>query len=306
MTKEQAIEIDAQVNGDLPCGCSEASRLIDALANAGAFTDGADDDEHNLHAPIGIRRDGADDGRLVKSWNRVETCEACQGSGNRHRLTLCQKCDGTGVVHVEQPRPAATEAGACPDCAHPWSVVEDCATCGGTARQPAKNYYAPCVLCGERHSAKRDCAPTAARPAHGGVGARARAEAVVGELADRSGWTAEERNIERLVIVALYRAGIFRDPRPVATGSKARAEEIRAEVVRVTCDGDNSDWERGFRAGTQSFSKALDRAGFFADEATLAEIEEYVREILRHDKATKVDGQALCLASAFRKLGIGQ
>lgn len=54
-------------------------------------------------------------------------------------------------------RPVATEAGACPDCVHPWSVVEDCATCGGASRQPAKNYYSPCVLCGERHSAKRDC-----------------------------------------------------------------------------------------------------------------------------------------------------
>jgi len=61
--------------------------------------------------------------------------------------------------------------------------------------------------------------------------------------------------------------------RPVATGSKAQAEEVLHSL--------NTE---GLEYGSV-FVEALDRAKFFADEATLAEIDEALREIERLSEA---------------------
>ncbi len=93
-------------------------------------------------------------------------------------------------------------------------------------------------------------------------------------------------------------------PRPAATGSKARAEEI----ARGLGPRRNAGMHSAYDQGLNDLLRALDRAGFFADETALAEIRERVEYIasLEHDRAPH-DWRllALRLASAVRKLGIG-
>ena len=80
--------------------------------------------------------------------------------------------------------------------------------------------------------------------------------------------------------------------RLAVTCSKARAEEILSCVLGPS---DDSTTLAGVLA------EALDRAGIFPSEATLAEIDEVAREIL---DGSPVDMQALRLATACRKAGM--
>ena len=92
----------------------------------------------------------------------------------------------------------------------------------------------------------------------------------------------------------------FRDARPVAMGSKARAEEIVGCIVWQTMEQ---------RTGADIAVMALDRAHFFADPAVLAEIAELVRKVSQNEtiSARSIEWRniALAIATAVRKLGIG-
>jgi hypothetical protein len=102
--------------------------------------------------------------------------------------------------------------------------------------------------------------------------------------------------------------------RPIATCSKARAEEIRDatrphELTYTLNQNELDHFMSAFRHGQSRLIDALDRAGFFADEATLAEIDRYASELLGRDPRKPVSlndlDVGLRLATAVRKLGIG-
>lgn len=102
---------------------------------------------------------------------------------------------------------------------------------------------------------------------------------------------------------AQFKSGPFADDlgRPVATGSKARAMAVVEAVVWP-----NRDQVMGAGAAVA----ALDRAKFFADEATLAEIAEAAQQILdaaRDKRYPETAGWLMAqrLASSVSKLRIG-
>ncbi len=90
--------------------------------------------------------------------------------------------------------------------------------------------------------------------------------------------------------------------RPVATCSKARAEEILNSVRVVSPLG---MFDKGFNQGLDDAAEALDRAGLFMDEETAAEITRLVREIESKGPTAMNGGRrAVELATACRKAGL--
>jgi hypothetical protein len=110
------------------------------------------------------------------------------------------------------------------------------------------------------------------------------------------------KNAYALARSALEKCNAALESRPVAVGSKARAEMIAEKLSADAPDRAPAWYERG----AHDLIEALDRAQFFADEATLAEIDRLASEILSSNlppcHATNV---AVALAAAVRKLGIG-
>ncbi len=221
ITKDQALEIRNAALAECPMDTppeysrgydSGALALFEALASAGAFTDGAGDwTDEDQPLPEDEAIDAA---HPVRTGNHAIYAEAMRMVGAKRSkgalvelvnwlLVLVHDLGAKAVLASEPSRPVATEAGA-------------------KALELAEYWYS--------------------RVVHDDDGE----DALINAMAE---------DLEEAIA----------ESSPVATGSKARAEEIlNAETSALT--------RTGLISPKQAIV-ALDRAGFFADESTLAEIE---------------------------------
>lgn len=85
------------------------------------------------------------------SYNRVDTCETCHGTGAQEgsgRKT-CPTCKGSGVVQFSQGFFSMRQS--CPDCGGQGSIVEKpCRDCHGTGRQRSKAKFTVKIPAGVR------------------------------------------------------------------------------------------------------------------------------------------------------------
>lgn len=91
----------------------------------------------NIRASVTISFEEAAFGAKKEvSISRIETCEACKGSGNAPGTTpeICSDCKGTGSVRTTQRTPfgIAQSIGACPKCGGTGQIVhQPCEKCKG-------------------------------------------------------------------------------------------------------------------------------------------------------------------------------
>ena len=283
MTKYEAIEIlNATLTGGKLVEHPKTMQLVEALAAAGAFTNGA---TKECPGPCDL------DGRM---WND-------DGS-----FFPCRLCNGTGRVPVEPARPVANGA------SEPDEV-------------PRRMYER--FFMRSTGLAWLDLSVTE-RTRFGRIVdfVRESSCAVTFEHAwaekEREGYQYGEDALEQvrfgweIAMAAGARTCVGIEPdnrpsedarcpvhgRPVATGSKARAGEIVQRELEET-----RGLHGAFELGARFALKALDRAKFFADEATLAEIDRLASLIERTDDrhTETLANVAFELATEVRKLGIG-
>jgi len=269
ITRDKAIEILNGIKRNPDHCLFTISEVIEALAAAGAFTDatGSIDPSGPEDEVPYVTIDGED-------WEPVLVAPR-GGPGRRHHMSLRELAAVLGALSPAEraampSRPVATEAGAFTVGGRARRMTEKCSACGVPRG----------VLC------RRDCARTAAP-----------AEPLTGEE-----WKALEEAVgarggfAELAFAKLKRTA----PRPLATCSKARAEEILNDLAQPA-------WLTNEQTFVRVAIEALDRAQFFPDPATLAEIDRLASEILslREDDLRSATAMSFRLATAVRKLGIG-
>jgi ssDNA-binding Zn-finger/Zn-ribbon topoisomerase 1 len=255
MTKDEAIEILNALDTEkwTASAYSLCRTLIEALAAAGAFTDGA------YAGAVATVLEYADESELVPD-SEIPPRVDCPKCGKPMKLETpahglhCASCCGDYLQCDTCPRRESA----------PFAPGDRCPMCRGKLHEIASG------------QPSRPVANGASEPHPGWV------SLCTGEPVRHSS-----------------------ESRPVAVGSKARAEEILNDVPTDMAD------ERAFKLAIE----ALDRAQFFADTATLAEIDHCVSEIEKLGAARLQDrarphreyilAWAVRLATEVRKLGIG-
>ncbi len=308
MTKEQAIEI-LNVHRVKSGGLSDCAGFLDALAAAGAFTDGADEAER-----LGAQR-------VLQSLQNFDATE-------HDAVSVLRECAGALDSKGFKSYPVGLRFIA-DRLAEQWRMVGEAVTAepsppvANGASEPTNeeldrirnDALDACDRTGERPADTRAVSRAMWRAGRASVSRQVGPVGVTPERMKQLRKLAALHHLKWVPAAALDMTELTALLDAAESGSRTVAVGSKARAISLLGRSENYLYDMAERAGALHAIAVLDHAGFFADEATLAEIDEVAQYIL--NAAASPDGEtplwldtalgrrAVHLATAVRKLGIG-